>query len=85
MIPAAFYIVLMGAIFGYYFLLIGKTCRMTWALTFRDVWEETMGPDNGANWVALSNMLKPALACLAYVSIVACCLSCCFAMTILTH
>lgn len=58
----------MGSVFGYFFLLIGKTCQMTWALTYKDVWEETMGPDNGAYWVALSNMLKPALANLAYVS-----------------
>jgi amino acid permease len=70
LIPASFLIMLMGIIFGYYFLLIGKTCRMTWALSFRDVWQETMGFES-AFWVALCNMLKPGLANLAYSMILA--------------
>ena len=45
-----------------------KICHLTWAITFREVWEETMG-DSGSFWVALCNMLKPALANLAYVHV----------------
>lgn len=66
---ACFYIVVMGGVFGYYFLLIGKTADLTFgAFTFREIWQETMGT-TGSFWVSLCNMLKPALANLAYVSI----------------
>ena len=41
---------------------------MTWAVTFREAWEETMG-DQGCYWVVFCNMLKPALGNLAYVSL----------------
>jgi hypothetical protein len=69
-IPATGFIVLLGVIFGYYFLLIGKVCRMTWTVTFREAWEETMG-NEGAVWVALCNTLKPALGNLGYSMILA--------------
>lgn len=69
-IPATGYVVLLGVIFGYYFLLIGKICQRTWTATFREAWEETMG-DEGAVWVALSNTLLPALGNLGYSMILA--------------
>jgi amino acid permease len=69
-IPAAFYTILMAVIFGYYFLLIGKTCKLASAATYREVWEKTMGNKMSAA-VATVNMLKPALANLAYSMILA--------------
>lgn len=69
-IPAAIYTALMGAVFGYYFLLIGKTCRMVSAASFREAWSSTMG-SRGSFAVAAVNMLKPALADLAYSMILA--------------
>lgn len=71
MVPAAIWIVAMGSIFAYEFQLIGKTCRLTGsAVTFRQVWEDTMGLEGGAvvSWV---NMAKPALGNLAYSMILA--------------
>jgi amino acid permease len=62
--------VLFGVIFGYYFLLIGKICGITWTATFREAWKETMG-DKGAVWVALCIALKPALGNLANSMILA--------------
>jgi hypothetical protein len=43
---------------------------MTWTVTFREAWEETMGSE-GAVWVALCNTLKPALGNLGYSMILA--------------
>jgi amino acid permease len=60
----------MGAIFGYYFQLIGKVCSITESATFRETWEDTMG-NNGATAVSIVNMVKPALGNLAYSMILA--------------
>ena len=62
----------MGAIFGYYFLLIGHTCRLTHTATYREVWECTMGDSEVlATIVSLVNTTKPALGNLAYSMILA--------------
>ena len=60
----------MGAIFGYYFQLIGKVCSITKSATFRETWEDTMG-DDGATAISIVNMVKPALGNLAYSMILA--------------
>mmetsp|Transcript_40699 Transcript_40699/g.85505 ORF Transcript_40699/g.85505 Transcript_40699/m.85505 type:complete len:482 (-) Transcript_40699:249-1694(-) len=69
-IPAAGWVCAMGLAFAYSFQLIAKTCKMTQSVTFREVWEETMGYD-GALTVSMVNMLKPALGNLAYSMILA--------------
>jgi len=72
LIPGAIFTLLMGAIFGYYFLLIGRTCRLTRTATYREVWEETMGESETlARLVSLVNTTKPALGNLAYSMILA--------------
>ena len=72
LIPGAFFTFLMGAIFGYYFLLIGRTCRLTRTATYREVWEATMGDSPTlAVIVSLVNCTKPALGNLAYSMILA--------------
>lgn len=72
LIPGAFFTILMGAIFGYYFLLIGRTCRLTRTATYREVWEATMGNSPiMAAVVSLVNCTKPALGNLAYSMILA--------------
>jgi amino acid permease len=60
----------MGAIFGYYFQLIGKVCNITKSATYREAWEDTMG-ENGAVAIATINMIKPSLGNLAYSMILA--------------
>lgn len=72
LVPGAILVFLMGAIFGYYFLLIGRTCRLTRTATYREVWEETMGnSETLAILVSLVNTTKPALGNLAYSMILA--------------
>ncbi|CAB9530482.1 Putative sodium-coupled neutral amino acid transporter 11 [Seminavis robusta] len=72
LLPGAFFTFLMGAIFGYYFTLIGRTCRLTHTATYREVWEQTMGDGQSlAIIVSLVNMTKPALGNLAYSMILA--------------
>lgn len=62
----------MGTIFGYYFLLIGRTCRLTHSATYREVWEKSMGENKFlAVFVSLVNCTKPALGNLAYSMILA--------------
>jgi amino acid permease len=60
----------MGAIFGYYFQLIGKVCSITKRATFRETWEDTMG-NNGATAISIVNMVMPAHGNLAYSMILA--------------
>jgi amino acid permease len=69
-LPATVWIVIMGAIFGYYFQLIGKVCNITKSATYREAWEDTMG-ENGAVAIATINMIKPSLGNLAYSMILA--------------
>jgi len=68
-IPAIVIIFFTGAIFGYYFLLLGRICRLSSSITFRDAWENTI--EHGANVVSLCNLLKPAMANLSYSIILA--------------
>jgi len=70
LIPGFFCTVLMGAIFGYYFLLIGRTNRLTLTTTYREAWESTKG-EEGSFFVSLVNATKPFLANLAYSMILA--------------
>ncbi|CAJ1955189.1 unnamed protein product [Cylindrotheca closterium] len=63
-------LVVMGIVFGYFFQLIAKTCSLTYSVTFREVWEDTMG-NEGASTVSVVNMVKPALGNLAYSMILA--------------
>ena len=65
---ASLWIVLLGSIFGYFCLLIAKSCHMTKSATFRECWQETMG-DQGALIVSVVNTLKPAMGNLAYSTI----------------
>lgn len=67
---ANFWILLLGAIFGYFCYLIAKVCEMTGRTTYRGIWQETIGP-RGAVAVSISNALKASLADLAYASILA--------------
>lgn len=70
--PGAVFTFFMGAVFGYYFLLISRTCRITRTATYREVWEETMGDSETlAILVSLINCTKPALGNLAYSMILA--------------
>jgi amino acid permease len=72
LLPGAFFTFLMGAIFGYYFLLIGRTCRLTRTATYREVWEYTMGDSEVlATLVSMVNTIKPALGNLAYSMVLA--------------
>mmetsp|Transcript_31277 Transcript_31277/g.67716 ORF Transcript_31277/g.67716 Transcript_31277/m.67716 type:complete len:153 (+) Transcript_31277:3-461(+) len=52
LIPAAFIIITMGAIFAYYFVLMGRICRITNTASYREAWVDIMG-DEGSGIVAL--------------------------------
>lgn len=65
---AAFWIALMGLIFGYYCFLVARVCRITRAATYREMWAETVG-EAGAIAVPMANALKAGLGNLAYSSI----------------
>jgi amino acid permease len=68
LISASFWIVILGAIFGYFCLLIGKVCKITKSVTYRECWENSMG-DKGALAVSFVYALKPAMASLALSTI----------------
>lgn len=57
LVPAAGWLLLMGAIFGYYFLLLGRVCRLTLTSTYAEAWERTYG-EVGSTLVALAVALK---------------------------
>jgi len=65
-----FWILALGAIFGYFCFLIAKVCDMTGCTTYRGIWQETMG-SRGGTAISVANALKAALADLAYASILA--------------
>lgn len=67
-IAGSFWIFILGAVFGYFALLIAKACKITQSATYRECWEQTRG-DNFALIVSLVNALKPALGNLAYSTI----------------
>jgi len=58
-----------GAIFGYYFLLLGRVCRVTCTATYREAWEETV--EKHPNFIALCNLIKPGMGNLSYSIIMA--------------
>lgn len=68
LLSATFWIVVMGAAFGYYCWLIAKVCQLTGRHTYRGIWQETVG-HRGSMAVSVANALKAALADLAYASI----------------
>jgi hypothetical protein len=60
-LPAAStWLAAMGGIFAYYFLLIGRTCKITRAASYAEAWERTMGR-TGSGWVALAVALKAGM------------------------
>jgi amino acid permease len=67
-LSASFWIVILGGIFGYFCLLIAKVCKITKSVTYRECWENSMG-DKGALAVSFVYALKPAMANLAYSTI----------------
>ena len=70
LIPAFMVIVIMGVVFAYYFLLMGRLCALTRAASYREVWEITMG-DYFAGVVPLAIILMASLGNLAYSMILA--------------
>eukprot|EP00980_Cylindrotheca_fusiformis_P022543 scaffold9430_cov115-Cylindrotheca_fusiformis.AAC.1 len=65
-----FWILVLGAIFGYFCWLIGKICQITDRHTYRGIWQETVGY-RGSVAVSIFNGLKAALTNLAYATILA--------------
>lgn len=76
--PASVWLIIMGIIFGYEFQLIAKVCDMTYAVTFREAWDDSVGMSQNefvsqhlgvvVSWV---NAGKPFLGNLAYSMILA--------------
>jgi len=56
LVPAAIGLLGMGTIFGYYFHLIGRVCRMTGTVSYAEAWKKS--EYGGAGWVALAVALK---------------------------
>jgi hypothetical protein len=76
MIPAGGIILLMAVVFGYYFILVGRVCKMTGAASYREAWDRTAGESSTiykriAFLVPLSVILMAGLANLAYSMILA--------------
>jgi len=46
-VPAAGIIILLAAIFGYYFVLLGRICKMTMAASYREAWDRSAGTRGG--------------------------------------
>jgi len=65
-----FWVILLGAVFGYFSLLIGKSCEMSLSGTYRECWERTVG-QRGGLLVAITNTLDPLLGIFANASILA--------------
>lgn len=65
---AIFWVILMGTIFGYFSLLIAKSCELSLSATYRECWERTVG-HRGGMLVAIVNTLDPLLGILANASI----------------
>lgn len=76
MVPTGAIILLMAVIFGYYFVLVGRICRMTGSASYREAWDRTAGQSNSfykriSFLVPLSVILMAGLANLAYSMILA--------------
>jgi len=70
LIPATAVILIMGAIFAYYFAMMGRICRITGTASYSEAWAEVMGED-GVGLVALFVTLMASLGNLAYSMILA--------------
>jgi amino acid permease len=55
---ASLWLLIMGAMFAYYFLLLGRVCRITKTATYAEAWERLFGPQA---WVALAVALKAGM------------------------
>mmetsp|Transcript_3009 Transcript_3009/g.8484 ORF Transcript_3009/g.8484 Transcript_3009/m.8484 type:complete len:472 (+) Transcript_3009:308-1723(+) len=65
---ASFWIVILGAVFGYFCIVIAKVCQMTGSTTYRGCWEATFGR-KGARFVAIVQMLLAAQGDVAYATV----------------
>lgn len=70
LIPAMAVIMIMGAIFAYYFTMMGRICRITGTASYSEAWAEVMG-EEGVGLVALFVTLMASLGNLAYSMILA--------------
>mmetsp|Transcript_18711 Transcript_18711/g.37512 ORF Transcript_18711/g.37512 Transcript_18711/m.37512 type:complete len:507 (-) Transcript_18711:263-1783(-) len=66
---AAGWLLVLGAVSGYFCLLIAKVCHLTNSLTYRDCWDTTMGSSRLSVLVSLVNTLNPAFGNLAYSAV----------------
>jgi hypothetical protein len=76
MVPAAVIILIMAVIFGYYFILVGRVCKMTGSASYREAWDNSAGQNNKlfkqvSFLVPLTVVLMAGLANLAYSMILA--------------
>mmetsp|Transcript_13041 Transcript_13041/g.17072 ORF Transcript_13041/g.17072 Transcript_13041/m.17072 type:complete len:543 (+) Transcript_13041:49-1677(+) len=67
-VPATLWIFVLAAVFGYFCWLIGKICKYTYQVTYRELWQDTVG-QTGAMTVPFVNAFKAGLGNLAYASI----------------
>ena len=63
-VPASALCLMMGAISGYTFYVLGKSCEMTGETTFKGLWSRTLG--TGSSWVVDASV---ALMCLSAATI----------------
>lgn len=66
---AAFWLAILGAISGYFCLLIAKVCQLTRSVTYRECWESTIGSSHWSVMVSVVNTLNPAFGNLAYSAV----------------
>jgi sodium-coupled neutral amino acid transporter 11 len=67
-ISAIMWVVLLGATFAYFCLIIARACNMTRSSTYRECWERTVG-GKGSDFVSVINILDPLLGIYANASI----------------
>jgi amino acid permease len=67
--PAVCTVVAMGAIYAFFFRLVGQVCDWTNASSYKQAWQETVGENSQV--VATVVLLKTLLSCLAYSMILA--------------
>ena len=76
MVASGGIILLMAVIFGYYFILVGRVCKMTGSASYREAWDRTAGQHHilfkrMSFLIPLSIILMAGLANLAYSMILA--------------
>jgi hypothetical protein len=76
MLPSGAIILIMALIFSYYFILVGRVCKMTGTASYREAWDMTAGQSSRffkriSFLVPLSVILMAGLANLAYSMILA--------------